>query len=415
MDDLIIQPGVLAGEITVQPGKSMAHRLLIGSALAQGESSVAPLMMSDDVSATLNSLRAMGLMKPHWSGNGVTLSGGYGMRECTCQCGASGSTLRLLLPLALVFGKRAHFTGYKSLFERPMQPYFDAFPNKLKKTNEGIYANGVLSAGTFVLPGDVSSQFVSGLLFALPLLKGDSVIELTGRVESRQYIEMTLAALAKFGVSARWETENRLSVRGGQTYTRGVFTVPGDWSHAAFFIVAAALGGEVRLLGLDKDDVHGDRAIVDMLRSMGARLTWDADALVCSKGELNAREFDIRQCPDLAPALAVAACGAKGVTRLTGAARLRMKECNRLEGLAGQLTKLGADVICGADYMEIRGTGSLEGGGVDALGDHRLAMAFAVAAAICQGPVRLAGWETVKKSAPVFWDEFALLGGEFNF
>ncbi len=414
----IIEPGRLRGTLRAQPSKSMSHRLLIGAALADGVSRVSPVVRSDDILATLGCLEAMGA-RMRFDGDKICVYGGgmTGRADAIieCYCGLSASTLRFLLPVALALKKRVRFTGGAKLFTRPMEPYFDAFPGMLARTPNGIEVSGALERGVYTLPGDVSSQFSSGLLFALPLIAGDSRISLPPNAESRAYIDMTLAALSQFGIGAFWEDNITLFVPGGQRYLAkaGEFPVPGDWSHASCFLVAGALGGSVRVEGLSADDAHPDRAIIDILRSMGANIYWDGEALVSSGEKLRPITADVSQCPDLAPAGAAAACGAVGTTRIVGAVRLRYKESNRLEGFATQLNAIGAHVKCGEDWMEIAGTGKLTGGSACSLGDHRIAMALAAVAAICENPLIIKDANCVSKSAPMFWEEFRSLGGKY--
>ena len=385
--NLTIRPRRLRGTVTPPPSKSQAHRLLICAALAEGESRIGNLADSQDIQATRRCMAALGA---------------GGEEPPRLDCGESGSTLRFLLPLALVLRGGGVFTGRGRLMERPQRPYFALFDEKgirYERRGNVLTVEGTLTPGVYRLPGNVSSQFVTGLLYALPLLEGDSEIVLTTPLESRGYVDMTLEALVRFGIRGL-ERENRFLIPGGQRYRPCDLTVEADWSQAAFWLAAVSLGSEVEITGLDPSSTQGDRVIADCF----ARLSWPGDV-----------EIDVSGCPDLAPPLAVMAAVRRGVTRLTGAARLRIKESDRLEAIAEVLGALGAEVEEGADALTVRGREELAGGGaVDCRGDHRIAMMAAIAATACREPVTLLGAECVAKSYPGFWDDYRMLGGDIH-
>ncbi|MDR3050358.1 MAG: 3-phosphoshikimate 1-carboxyvinyltransferase [Oscillospiraceae bacterium] len=419
----LITPAPLHGSLAAQPSKSAAHRALLCAALAPGQSLVSPLPLNLDVTATLRAVRALGLAQTTFT----PLAEGADTATCTVtgglvpqagpravDCGESGSTLRFLIPLALDGRGPVSFRGQGRLLARPLEPYRDLFAPRgarWQQTAESLTVEGSLSPDDFVLPGDVSSQFITGLLLALPRLAGDSRILLTGPLESKGYVDLTLQAMARCGVCAGWADERTLLVPGRQTYAPGAMRVEGDWSHAAFALVGGLLGGGVTLTGLDAQSAQADKAAVDILRAMGGQVTWEADTLMARPSALHGAGIDAAQVPDLVPALAVAACGARGETRIHGAARLRIKESDRLAALAGELGRLGADIAELPDGLCIRG-GPLRGGAADSRNDHRITMALAVAAALCEGPITLAGDESVAKSAPGFWREYTALGGK---
>ncbi|MFZ5974241.1 MAG: 3-phosphoshikimate 1-carboxyvinyltransferase, partial [Bacillota bacterium] len=274
-----------------------------------------------------------------------------------------------------------------------------------------LTVSGRLSPGTYEMPGNVSSQFLTGLLFALPVLNGDSRIRLSSPLESGGYVEMTRAMQARFGVHSAFSDAFTLHIPGNQRYTPCAVRVEGDYSHAAFFLVAGAIGGNITLAGLSADTTQGDRAIIDILRRMGADVREDENGVHVCGQSLRGTEIDASQIPDLVPVLSVAACAAKGETRIYNAARLRFKECDRLSAVAQELSALGADISESADALHIRGTGALKGGSCKSHGDHRMAMSLAVASSICTEEVVLDGWECVSKSAAAFWEEFRQLGG----
>ena len=387
--NVTITPGLLRGAITPPPSKSQAHRLLIAAALADGESRIEHLADSQDIQATRRCMAAL-------KAPGEDLP--------VLDCGESGSTLRFLIPVALALRGGGRFTGRGRLMERPQKPYFDLFDEKgiAYRQEDGVLTvQGRLTPGTFALPGDVSSQFVTGLLYALPLLEGDSRITLTTPLESRGYVDMTLEALERFGIRAECPDGRTLRVPGGQTYRPCRAAVESDYSQAAFYYAANGLGGQVEILGLNPRSAQGDRCIVPYYMQL------------CGPGEA---ELDVSQCPDLVPPLAAHAALRQGITRIVNAARLRIKESDRLTAVTQVLTALGADVVEGADRLTITGQPEGLAGGVtvDSHNDHRIAMMAAIAATRCAAPVTIIGAECVAKSYPDFWEDYERLGGQIQ-
>ena len=319
--NVTITPKPLEGTITPPPSKSQAHRVLLAAALSGGVSLLSGLAQSQDIAATLSCLRALGTgveeagpgaLRIHGLGRSIPQAGPFPVFDC----GESGSTLRFLIPVALVAAGGGRFTGRGRLLERPQGPYFALFEEKgvsYERTGDFLTVQGRLTPGTYALPGDVSSQFVTGLLYALPLLEGDSELVLTTPLESRGYVDMTLDVLRKFGIRVE-ETASGFRVPGNQAFQARDLTIEADWSQAAFWYAANFLDGEIDIQGLDHDSAQGDRRI--------ALDYWT----LARPGEV---ELDVSQCPDLVPPLAAIAAGRSGVTRLTHAARLRMKESDR--------------------------------------------------------------------------------------
>ena len=385
--NLTITPTRLSGTVTPPPSKSQAHRLLLCAALAGGESRIENLADSQDIQATRRCMAELKTERnslPHF------------------DCGESGSTLRFLIPIALALRGGGVFTGHGRLMERPQKPYFDIFDEKgvrYEQRDGVLTVQGKLPPGVYRLPGNVSSQFVTGLLYALPLLEGDSELVLTTPLESRGYVDMTLEALARFGIRGT-ERENGFLIPGRQKYCPAQASVEADWSQAAFWLAAAALGNPVQPVGLEEDSSQGDRVIGDYYVPL------------CRPGDV---DIDLSQCPDLAPPLAVMAAVRCGTTRLVNAGRLRLKESDRLAAITQVLRALGADVEEGPDFLRIQGRDALAGGcTVDCCNDHRIAMMAAVAAARCESPVTLTGAECVAKSYPDFWAHYRMLGGVFH-
>lgn len=419
---LVLSPRKLSGLLQIQPSKSAGHRMMICAALAKGSSRIENPGVSQDIQATAGALRALSLASFEQRGNELLVNGFGGESQAqpesvrVADCGESGSTLRFLLPLALD-GIETVFTGSGRLLERPMTLYETLFKERgirYEQTKNGIVVKGRLESGVYRCRGDISSQFISGLLFALPLAAGNSRIELSTPLESRGYVELTIEAMSMFGVTAHWEGENAIVIPGGQTYTPANVRVEGDYSHAAFFLVAGAIGGGIGCSGLKNDTLQGDRAILDVLRSMGAKIEESNGVITAHPSQLHGAVIDAAQIPDLVPVLAVAACAAQGETRIINAARLRIKESDRLSAMAKELCALGGAVSELSDGLIIRGTGRLCGGRVDSHNDHRVAMSLAVASSICTSDVILSGYASVKKSAPDFFDEFKVCGGAFS-
>ena len=404
--NVTITPAALGGAVTPPPSKSQAHRLIIAAALSDGVCRLSNVELSQDIQATL---RCMRTLDADASADGTVIRGadlvdGFETPPPEIMdCGESGSTLRFLIPVALALKGGGRFTGHGRLMERPQEPYFRLFTEKgiAWSLENGVLAvEGRLTPGVYALPGDVSSQFITGLLYALPLLEGDSELVLTTALESRGYVDMTLDALAQFGVSAEYDGDRRFRVPGNQAYRHRDLAIEGDWSNAAFWFAAAFLGHRVDVEGLNPRSVQGDRVIGEQL----ARLTQPGPA-----------ELDVSQCPDLVPPLAAIAAVRAGTTRLTNAARLRMKESDRLASVTRALRAMGGQVEEHIDALTIHGVERLPGGGaVDCANDHRIAMMAAVCAASAGAPVKLLGAECVKKSYPEFWTHFQSLGGELH-
>jgi len=421
-----VSPGSLSGTLAVMPSKSASHRAVMMAAMARGETTLEPLQLSRDIVATLACAKALGLVgdvstSAHQTPGFVraTLAGGQvfegGAR--TLDCGESGSTLRFFIPLSLDGRGEVTFIGHGRLMQRPLDLYEELLvPMGVRWAQSGdrLTVEGQLKSGEYRLRGDVSSQFITGLLLALPRLSGDSVIRITTQLESRAYVELTRSAQKAFGIVSHWEDDHTLVIPGGQkAISPGRLYVESDWSHAAFYIAAGCLGsmGPITLTGLDLSSAQGDRAIVDILRSMGAIVNRYKGTLSVCSSRLHAATVDASQIPDLVPILAVAMAAAEGESRITGAARLRIKESDRLSAMHAALTACGADVTELPDGLIIRGGKPLHAAKIDGANDHRIVMAMAVASAIANGDLDISDAEAVAKSAPAFWEEFASLGG----
>lgn len=415
MSDIRVYPGKLSGSVVAPPSKSMAHRALICAALAHGKSTVSPLSGSEDIEATSHVLRVMGA-KIDRQGDVATVRGGSGTSSAVwLDCKESGSTLRFLLPVAAALGIRATFFGQGRLPARPigmLTTQLALHDVEFTSNTLPLTVSGRLTSGVYFLPGDVSSQFVSGLLFALPLLPGDSEISLLSPLESAGYVDMTIEMLSKAGIEIE-RTDGGYHVSGNQSYRKGHFDVEGDYSSAAFWLCAGALGGEIAVNGLAPDSVQGDREILDIIRRFGSDVYDDSGAARAYGGSLAGCRVDVTDIPDLLPIMAVMAALSSGDTELYNAARLRGKESDRLATVTAMLRALGGSVEEFPDRLVIHG-GALRGGEVDGAGDHRIVMSAAIAALCCTESVVIHGTEATAKSYPEFFDDLRRLGGNFD-
>ena len=414
MKNVTITPIKLSGSVTAPPSKSVAHRALI----AAGLSLTAPLLkesskilvrniqLSEDIEATLNCLRNLGvefeynpqtgmvaLNRPQ---NKMSMATGPTIYNC-CE---SGSTLRFFIPIALAVGGKSTFTGRGRLLARPQTPYFEIFDKfgiPYTYDSEKITVDGQLCAGNYELAGNVSSQFVTGLLFALTMIEGTSTITMTTPLSSRGYVDLTLQALAEFGVEVENDNYETFTIKGGQSFTNKDYVVEGDYSQAAFWLVAKEVGNDVNCSGLNTESLQGDKAIVDMVALTDDEIVIDVDEI-----------------PDLVPILTVLCSLKHKKSKLINAGRVRIKESDRLNAIATELNKLGGKVVEGDDWLEIEGIDSFLGGEVSAHNDHRIAMALAIAATRASGNVIIDNAECVKKSYPHFWEDYRMLGGEIQ-
>jgi len=423
-----IEPSPLKGNINIPPSKSMSHRAVICAGLADGVSEIENVVFSEDIAATLEAMAEMGttVLSPQGrvedsEPRTIKLKGtpNLKMNGDTIHCRESGSTLRFLIPLASKTGDLVTFTGQGKLGERPLDVYYQIFEEQgIQYQTEGgflpLTLKGSLQPGTYQLKGNISSQFISGLMFLLPLLDGDSKIIVTTELESRGYVDLTMEVQAKFGVEVKNNDYREFTILGNQTYQNTRYRIEGDYSQAAFWIVAATLGEEIVCLDLNPDSRQGDKAILDIVQKMGASIQHEIDGIRVQPTPTQATVIDAGQCPDLVPILTVLASLSKGTTQIINAGRLRIKESDRLKAMATELNKLGAKVQEMEEGLLIQGVERLHGGTVDSWNDHRIAMALAVASIRCTQPVTLTGFEAVKKSYPHFWTDFAKLGGKLS-
>ncbi len=409
-------PGQLAGEVIAPSSKSMSHRLLICMALSRSPITLKLNTLSDDILSTVRCLRALGAEIGETEGAlRVQPVSSAPVVPVELFCGESGSTLRFLLPLAGALGVKARFHMEGRLPERPLFPLdreLTSHGMSIERHGEILSCGGRLVPGEYTLSGNVSSQYISGLLMALPMLDGDSRLTVTGKIESASYINMTMDVLTKAGAGIT-DCGHTYFVPGGKRFKLPAsLSVEGDYSGVAFMLAAGALSSRgVRVSGLSFNSCQGDGSILELLRRFGARVESDGDSVTTSAMRLRGIDIDASQIPDLVPILCVLAAAAEGETRITGAARLRLKESDRIRSTAAMLRALGGSVDEMPDGLAVRG-GRLTGGSVCTQGDHRIAMAAAIAACICSGNVEIDDADCVKKSYPKFWNDRAKMGGK---
>ena len=412
-----IPPGARTGRVRIPASKSQAHRLLICAALGEEKTEVVCDGISADIAATAKCLSALGA-KIEEMETGFLVSPIKKVPEgrCDLYCGESGSTLRFLLPVVGALGVQAAFHREGRLPQRPLAPLdavLTAHGMTLSEDGDLLLCSGQLQAGDYEIAGNVSSQYISGLLMALPRLAGESTLTVTGTLESAAYVAMTEDALRLSGVEFS-KNGASYAIPGGQRFRLPARTaVEGDWSNAAFFLCMGALAKEgIRVEGLNLKSSQGDRGVLDVLRAFGAAVSEEENAVTVRRGTLRGVTVDASPIPDLIPVLSVVASVAAGETRVENAYRLRLKESDRLQSTANLLRALGGRVEEKEDGLVITGVPTLHGGAVETQNDHRLAMSAATAACAAMGEVTVDNDACVAKSYPRFWEDFGSLKGE---
>lgn len=415
-----IKPQKLRGTIQVPPSKSMAHRAIICASLARGKSTITNIEYSKDIKATISAMKALGTMIFEYD-NYLEIDGTttFLKNNCEIDCHESGSTLRFMIPISIVCEANIHFTGEGRLGKRPLDVYYHIFDEQnigyLYRENVlDLYIRGRLRGGVFEIPGDVSSQFISGLLFALPLMDEDSKIIITSPLQSKGYIDLTIQMLNQFGIEIENHNYQEFIIQGNQHYHPFDYCVEADFSQAAFYLVAGALGNHVVLKGLNLKSAQGDKEAIDILERMGCQLTVMPEGYQIYPGLLSATTIDGSQCPDIIPIIALACAVSEGVTRIENISRLRIKECDRLSATVEVINQLGGIAKELDDAMIIEGVSSLNGGSVSSYNDHRMAMMEAIASTVCEDVVVIDNKECVSKSYPRFWEDFTMLGGVYD-
>ena len=419
--DIRFLPGKLDGKMDAPASKSEAHRRMICAGLTPTQTELKGFMISEDTRATARCLEALGATVS-LAGDTLSICGFENRSELmpVFDCGESGSTLRFFVPLALILRHGGVFRMRGRLSQRPMEVYKDLFvPHGVSwHMSEGadgaaeLMVAGSIPSGEYILPGNVSSQFVSGLLFSLPLLKGDSNLRVLPPVESGGYIRMTVTALQKSGIRVEEIGEYAWHIPGFQQYQSESSELHGDWSQAAVLLCADALGSNVTLTHLNTETVQGDAAILGCLEKMGATVHTEGGIRV-EGGKLHGQDLDMHDYPDIVPMLALVCQLAEGESRLRNCGRLRLKECDRLAGTVSILNSMGGQAHEEGDDLVIQGVSKLKSPGfVETYHDHRMVMLASIAALVCDGPVEVRGADALDKSWPEYISVYRSLGGK---
>ncbi len=420
-----ITPHQLTGRIEVPPSKSVSHRAIIAAALARGTSLIKNVLLSEDMIATCQAVESLGAgISYHQEGDHrfslrITGTGTIALKKNQVDCNESGSTLRFLIPLLLLQDQAVTITGKSGLASRPLKPYYTIFEQKginYEHLEDGknlpLLVQGKLQAGVYHLDGNVSSQFITGLMFALPLLAGDSQIQISGPLESKPYVDITLSVLKDFGIEISQEGQQKYRIKGNQSYRPRDYRVEGDFSQGAFWLVAGTIGQTITCLDLKLASCQGDKAILEIIKEMGGDISDQEGQLVAKPAKTRGTIIDVSQCPDLVPVLAVLASMSEGESRMIRGERLRFKESDRLATTADLINRLGGQARETPDGLIISGVEAFSANRVESYSDHRIAMAAAIASIRTDGPFVLGGAEAVNKSYPHFWQDFNGLGGD---
>ena len=423
-----IRPGKLNGTIEIPPSKSYSHRAVIAAALAENgkKSKIDNLKFSVDITTTTDIMENWGAEIERFE-SALEIIGNGGKvvpRDKYVQCNESGSTIRFLIPVGITSKNELVFDGKGKLVDRPLDSYYRIFDKQgLKYETTGgklpLTVNGKLKPGNYEIDGNISSQFITGLLYALPLLEGDSKLIINKNLESKGYVDLTLEILKLAGIEIVNNDYKSFDIRGNQTYKPFDYTVEGDYSQVAFWIVAGIISAnrdnEVKCLHVNKNSLQGDREIIEIVTRMGANLEIFDDYVIVKPSKTKGTIIDISQCPDIGPVLTVLAALSEGETRIINGERLRIKESDRITSIKTELNKLGGNVSEEGDSLIIQGIEGFRGGvTVNAWNDHRIAMSLAVASTRCEKEIILEEAESVRKSYPHFWDDFEKMGGEIE-
>jgi|LGVF01.1.fsa_nt_gb 3-phosphoshikimate 1-carboxyvinyltransferase len=422
---IIIKPSKLNGEVNIPPSKSLSHRAIIAASLSNGISEIENIILSDDIKATIEAMKSFGVeIDKEKIGNRYKLivkgKEKFELNNNVIDCNESGSTLRFLIPFFSLVNDEVVFTGRNKLIERPLNPYYEIFDkhqvtykNELGKLPLKLF--GKLKASIYQMDGDISSQFITGLMFVLPLLSGNSEIIINNNLESKSYIDLTIDVLKSFNI----EIENvkneykKFKINGNQKYIARNYKVEADYSQAAFWIVSSLIGNDVIINGLNENSIQGDKEILNIIKKMGAKYIFNDDKLIISnKKNLNNIDIDVNNCPDLVPILAVLASFSKGKCKIFNAKRLRIKESDRLKAISSQINLLGGKIIEFEDGLEIYPIIKGNGGNIKSFNDHRIAMALTIMSTKIKGNIYLSNAEAINKSYPEFYNDFKKLGGK---
>ncbi len=405
-------------DISIPSSKSYIHRYLLAALLSEGESTIENVTFSNDIKATLGCIENLGgKVNVSDGGKTIIIKGGLKkLNSVSLYCGESASTMRFIIPVAMLFSNRVTVTGEKTLMQRPLEPYFDIFrKNGVTfdyKSGEYLMVCGSLAEKEYVINGAVSSQFVTGLLFSLPLMNFDSTVKIGGTLQSKPYVDITLEVLKNSGIEIINNDYRSFFIKGNQKYTAGKFFTQGDYSQAAFFLTAGCFLGGISVSNMEPDSLQGDKVIVDILRKMGADIKSAEKGYIVEKSDLKSPGvIDATDFPDIVPILSLACALSEGKTVIKGIHRLRIKECDRVRATYDVLKRLGADISVENETIIISGKPYLSGGTVSSFNDHRMAMTAAVASLVCDNSVIILEPMSINKSYPGFYDDLLTTGG----
>lgn len=428
MKTVEINPNTLRGTINIPPSKSMSHRAIICASLAKGVSTIHNVAYSKDIIATLEGMKSLGAKvvkeeKDRHNNYSITIEGvkNFKLLNNFINANESGSTIRFLIPILMLANEEYTITGEGRLKERPLDTFYNIFKKQgIEYKNENgklpLTVIGSLKPDIFEIEGDISSQFISGLLFTLPLLGKDSKIVITkSELESKGYIDLTIQMLKRFSIKIVNNDYKEFIIEGNQKYISTEYTVEGDYSQGAFWIVAGLIGDEIVSNNLSIDSLQGDKEVVDIVKRMKGDITIEKRSIVTKNSETCSTVIDASQCPDIIPVLSVLASLSVGKTEIINGKRLRIKESDRITSTRTELSKLGADIVETEEGLIINGKNYLDGGvEISSWNDHRIAMAMAIASIRCKEKITITGSESVSKSYPNFWEDFKMLGGTIN-
>ncbi len=408
-----VYPGFASGQISVPPSKSLLHRAIISACLAKGKSIVRNIVLSEDIKATINAFKRLGV-KIQKEENSLIIHGKGELSfvgDETINCNESGSTLRFIIPI-FTNNKGINLTGKPSLLKRPLSIYEELFNRNnltFNHKDNHIYLKGDFPSGVFEVAGNVSSQFISGLMFSLPLKNNDSIIKIIGTLESKRYVDMTIFVLSKFGIEIT-EFENAYYIKGNQKYQATNYLVESDFSQLAFFAVAGTINGEVKVNNINFASLQPDKEVINIIKKMDGKIHKDKNSLTFSKTQTRGIDIDVSQSPDIAPILSVLGGLSTGQTNILNAKRLRIKETDRLQATNDILRKLGVKSQINDDSLLIVGQKHFNSNSFDSYNDHRMVMSLAIAALRATEPIIINKAEAINKSYPHFFEDLQSLG-----
>lgn len=410
-----IYPSKCSGEIKIPSSKSMGHRAIICASLANGKSIINNLDYSDDILATIDGMRKLGANiqceKDRLIVEGI--ENFRNLKENIVDCNESGSTLRFFIPIFSLTGEKISFIGKNRLLKRPQKIYEEIFKEQglyYYHDEDKIEIEGKIKAKEYFIDGNISSQFISGLLFTLPLLEENSIINIKPPFESASYIDLTMEVLKEFGIEIRKVSPLRFEIQGGQKYVAKDYKVEGDFSQLAFFAVLGALNNDLKCIGVKHNSKQGDKAIIDILKKSGVNIEEIEEGYIIHKGKVKGCEIDLGDCPDLGPILNVLAMYGEGEFKIFNAGRLRLKESDRISAMEEELKKLGVEIETTEDEIKILGKRNYLGN-IEVFGhkDHRIVMSLAIAGTMLEKSIIIDGAEAVEKSYPKFFQDLESL------